>query len=164
MLLEFFFFVYRKKISSVKQASYDASASQQELFSTQRQQQQQQQQRQRKVKTVPHNAETHNFERVNTVHYYEYIQAQPNSSNSPELPPLPIPNMTENVSYGQARSDSNERYNTSPSSLNRNDSQRPVEGGTNWSGKSYEEEREGYVYMNPNLPSSANSSQMVMYI
>ena len=158
--------MYRKKISSAKQASYDASASQQELFSTQqqqRQQQQQQQQKQGQVKT-PHNAETHNFERVNTVHYYEYIQAQPDSSNSPELPPLPIPNMTENVSYGQARSDSNERYNTSPSTLNRNDSQRPVEGGTNWSGKSYEEEREGYVSMNPNLPSSANSSQMVMYI
>ena len=148
----------------MKQASYDASASQQELFSTQ--QQQQQQQRQRKVKAVPHNAETHNLERVNTVHYYEYIQAQPNSSNSPERTPLPIPNMTENVSYGQApvRSDSNERYNTSPSTLNRNDSQRPVESGTNWSGKSYEEEREGYVSINPKLPSSANSSQMVMYI
>ena len=109
---------------------------------------------------------TINFERVNTVHYYEYIQAQPNSSNSPERTPLPIPNMTENVSYGQApvRSDFNERYNTSPSTLNRNDSQRPVEGGTNWSGKSYEEERERYVSMNANLPSSANSSQMVMYI
>ena len=144
----------------MKQASYDASASQQELFSTQQQQQQRQQ---RKIKTVPHNAETHNFERVNTVHYYEYIQAQP---NSPERTPLPIPNMTENVSYVQApvRSDTNERYNTSPSTLNRNDSQRPVEGGTNWSGESYQEEREGYVSMNPNHPSSANSSQMVMYI
>ena len=113
------------------------------------------------------------FDRVGTVHYYDYIQTHSSSNRKPqERPPPPLPpihttdNITTNISYESFPpcQDPNDRYYT-PSTLPR-PSIIPKSPTGETGMEQYEEGTgEEYISMVPN-PSHGtnNSSQMVMYI